>query len=175
MVFNNISMVGIRVKTGDIFAVKINSEVKKYFQYLCSDLAQLNSDVIRVFDSEYRIDATPDLLEVIDDKIQFYAHVFLRLGYKMGYWEKVGNVKETGKTDHILFRSSDDYGHKLGDEPIKVSANWYVWNINDEQYKKVGKLIGENRKAEIGIVVNPQDIVTRMRAGKYDFFFPDYQ
>ena len=51
----------------------------------------------------------------------------------------------------------------MGAEKIKVSENWYVWHINDEDFTRVGRLEGENRKAEIGVVVNPYDIVERIK------------
>jgi hypothetical protein len=93
----------------------------------------------------------------------------------MSLWEKIGNTSETGNTTQIIFRSTNDYGSKVGEEPIKVSNNWHVWHINDENFTHVGKLTGENRKAEIGVVVIPHDIVCRMKTGKYDFFYPDFE
>ena len=36
-------------KIGDVFVVKVDDKSKKYFQYIISDLTQLNSDVIRAF------------------------------------------------------------------------------------------------------------------------------
>jgi hypothetical protein len=49
-----------------------------------------------------------------------------------------------------------------------------AWKINEDP-KSVGRLNGENRHAEIGIVVNPLDIVERMRAGKYNFVYPEFE
>ena len=73
----------------------------------------------------------------------------------MNLWKKVGNISDVGKIDDILFRGSSDSGSKVGEENVKVSERWYVWRINDKDFTKVGKLKGENRKADIGIVVNP--------------------
>ncbi|MBX3102796.1 MAG: hypothetical protein KF690_09830 [Bacteroidetes bacterium] len=154
----------ISTKVGDVFSVRIDANSKKYFQYIISDLTQLNSDVIRVFKKVYSINTNPDLIEVINGEVEFYAHCITKLGIKMAYWEKVGNVAYVGGIDHILFRDSEDYGNPQ----IKVSENWWVWKINEEQ-KQVGKLIGENQKAEIGLVINPESIVYRMRTGEYDF------
>jgi hypothetical protein len=92
----------------------------------------------------------------------------------MNYWESVGNIANTGNTTNILFRDTNDYGSKPG-EQIKVSNNWYVWKINDNDFTRVGKLEGENRKAEVGIVISPDSIVHRMQTGKYDFVYPDYE
>jgi hypothetical protein len=165
-------MARVVTKVGDIFCVKLDDNTKQYFQYVANDLTQLNSDVIKVFKNTYPIDANPDLEEVVKGETAFYAHCVTSLGVKMNVWEKVGKVPVVDQFD-VLFRGTNDYGHKLGDEPIKLSNNWYVWNINGS-FKRVGKLEGENQKSEIGIVVNPFDIVHRMRTGKYDFFYPGY-
>lgn len=154
-------------KIGDVFLAKLDDKTKKYFQYIANDFTQLNSDVIRVFKKEYPLDADPDLSEVVKGEVEFYAHCVTKLGIKLGYWEKVGNVSEVGKTDHILFRSSGD------DPKTKVSHNWWIWKIGEEQ-KPVGKLQGDNRKAEIGSVIPPDSLVHRMRTGEYDFVYPDF-
>ncbi len=157
-------------KIGDVFSAKIDDNNKKYFQYIVRDLTQLNSDVIRAFRKVYPINANPDLSEIINGEVEFYAHCVTKLGIKMGYWEKVGNVSNLGKTGHILFRDSGDYGNSQ----IKISQDWWVWKINEEQ-KRVGKLVGENQKAEIGLIINPESIVYRMRTGEYDFkAYPSY-
>ncbi|MDR2914062.1 MAG: hypothetical protein LBV74_04415, partial [Tannerella sp.] len=76
---------------------------------------------------------------------------------------------------HILFRDTNDCGCKVGEEPVRISNKWYVWHINDENFTRVGKLVGENRKSEIGIVMDAESIVHRMRTGKYDGFYPDFE
>lgn len=165
-------MARVITKIGNVFSVKLDDNNKKYFQYVANDLTQLNSDVIRVFKKTYPIDANPDLAEVVKDEVMFYAHCVIKWGIKMSVWEKAGKAAIEEKLD-VLFRDTNDYGHKLGDEPIKVSNNWYVWKIN-EDFKDVGKLEGENQKAEIGVVVNPFDVVERMKTGKYSFVYPGY-
>lgn len=155
-------------KIGDVFKVKIDNNSNKYFQYIISDLTQLNSDVIRAFKKAYPININPDLSEIVNGKVEFYAHCVTKLGLKMKYWESVGNNNNVGSFDNVLFRCS-------GDNPqIKVSDNWWIWKINEEQ-KPVGKLEGENRKAEIGSVIPPDSIVHRMQTGKYDFVYPGYE
>jgi hypothetical protein len=155
-------------KTGDVFSVKIDNSNKKYFQYIVSDLTQLNSDVIRAFKKVYPLNANPDLSEIVKGYVEFYAHCVTKLGLKMGCWEKVGNIADVGNFDEVLFRSS-------GDNPqMKVSQNWWIWKINEEQ-KLIGKLEGENKKSEIGSVIPPDSIVHRMQTGKYDFVYPEYE
>jgi hypothetical protein len=166
-------MVRVISKVGDIYSVLLNDGTKKYFQYIANDATQLNSEVIRAFKRKYAIEAKPDLEEIIKDEIDFFAHCFIKLGVKRELYIKVGNISQVG-TLEILFRGTNDHGHKLGEEPIKVSTNWYVWKINDDKFTHVGKLTMENQNAEIGLVVNPYDIVARMETGKYNFVYPGY-
>ena len=53
-------------RIGDVFSVKMDNNKKKYLQYVISDLTQLNSDVIRVFKTEYPDDKNPNLLEIVN-------------------------------------------------------------------------------------------------------------
>jgi hypothetical protein len=157
-----------RIKIGDVFSVKIGDHEKKYFQYIANDLTQLNSQVIRAFQGIYHGVDAPELKEIIKGEVEFYAHCFFKIGFKLRYWEKVGNVQEVGETE-VIFRDSNDYGNPK----IKISRNWYVWKIN-EPFVKVGELEGRNKNAEIGVVIPPDSIVHRMRTGKYDFVYPGY-
>ena len=168
-------MTRANTKIGDIFEVKISDTHKKYFQYIISDLTQLNSDVIRAFKKSYPIESIPELAEIINDEVDFYAHCVTKWGITLGLWEKVGNSKNVGPTDQILFRGTSDYGIKEGDELVKISNNWHIWHINDEYFTDVGKLQGKNRNAEIGVVINPYDIVERIKTGKYKFFYPGFK
>ncbi|MCS3557659.1 MULTISPECIES: hypothetical protein [unclassified Sphingobacterium] len=167
-------MARINTKLGDVFFVKINDNSKKYFQYVTSDLTQLNSDVIRVFKNIYPMDVNPDLLEIVSGEVEFYAHCVTKLGVKMNLWEKIGNISEVGNITNIMFRGTTDYGVWIGEEPIRISKKWYVWTVN-KPFKDVGKLEGENREADIGVVVNPYDIVERIKTGKYNFFYPGFE
>jgi hypothetical protein len=168
-------MIRKNTKIGDIFTVKLDNSKKKYFQLIAFDLTQLNSDVIRAFKQEYPSESDIDLLEIVNGEVEFYAHCVTKLGLRIGLWEKVGNTSEIGDISNILFRDTNDYGAQVGAEKIKVSENWYVWRINDKDFTRVGKLEGENRKAEIGVVINPYDIVERIKKGKYDFVYPDFE
>jgi len=162
-------MTKLNTKIGDVFSVKIDDYHKKYLQYIISDLTQLNSDVIRAFKKVYPIDDNPELSEIVNGEVQFYAHCVTKWGMKLGHWKKVGNIDDVGKMDHILFRDSGDYGNPK----IKVSQDWWVWKINEEQ-KHVGRLTVEHQKAEIGIVMDAESIVHRMCKGTYDGFYPSY-
>lgn len=155
--------------------MKISDSEKRYFQLVAYDLTQLNSDVIRVFKRVYDMDANPPLSEIIKDEVEFYAHCVTKAGPKLSLWDKVGYISDVGDTHHIIFRDSMDYGVKLGEERVKVSHNWYIWHINDDKFTHIGELTGEYRKSDIGLVVTPYDIVDRIRTGKYQFSYPDFE
>ncbi|WP_035644067.1 hypothetical protein [Flavobacterium sp. ASV13] len=165
----------VMIKKGDVFFVKINENSKRYFQYITNDLKQLNSDVIRCFKKTYSLEEKPNLDEIIKDEIFFYAHCVTKWGVKLGYWEKSGNITDVGTFEHILFRDTNDYGTIRGQEPIKVSNSWFVWRIGDLKSTFIGKLEGDNRNAEIGIVMDPESIVHRIKTGEYDGSYPDYE
>jgi hypothetical protein len=157
-------------KIGDVFEVVIDDKAKKYFQYITNDLTQLNSDVIRVFKRQYPIKATLNVSEIVADEVEFYAHCVTKWGIKLGCWKKVGNHTEVGKFDQVLFIDSRDYG----DPSIKVSHNWWVWKINEEQ-NYIGKLTEKYKNAEIGVVIAADRIVNQMQTGEYNFVYPEYE
>ena len=98
----------------------------------------------------------------------------MSLGIRLNLWEKVGKVEFADKID-VFFRGTEDFGTKNGKSKALISENWYVWQIGDNKTLKVGKLTGEYRNAEIGLVVNPHEIVERIRTGKYVYFYPGYE
>ena len=158
---------------GDIFVVKME-DCQKYFQYIADDMTMLNSRVIRSFTTKYPLDSTPDFKEIVKGEVEFYAHTSIKLGIKLGLWNKVGNNPDTGSTEHILFRSTKDFGHDPGEEPVEISSRWEVWRINEE-FRYVGKLQGENRNAEIGEVKAPAGILHRIKTGEYYGKYPGFE
>jgi|SRR5450755_305245 len=162
-----------RTKPGDIFSIRLDGYSKKYFQYIANDPNQLNSDVIRVFKKRYTSDIVMNFEELVKEEVEFYAHCVIKWGIQLDYWEKAGKSKDVGTLD-VLFRNTNDYGAKPG-EQMKISEKWFVWKIKESGYTRVGKLVGENQKSEIGVVIPPDSIVHRMKTGKYDFVYPDYE
>jgi hypothetical protein len=152
-------MARVIIKIGDLFAAKVSDKSKKYFQFIAVDNTQLGSHVIRGFQTEFPVDTSPDPAEIVRQPVAFYAHAFLRTGVKLNFWEKVGNSPEIGRLDHILFRGTNDYGHKLGEKPVEISHIWYVWKINDPNFTRIGELRGPYKDAFVGIVFNPLDII----------------
>ena len=165
----------VRTRIGNVFCVKVSEHTKRYFQFIALDLTQLNSDVIRVFKKVYDMDASPSLSEIISDDVDFYAHCVVKFGVKFSLWEKVGYIADVGDTSLVLFRNTNDCSIKTGEEMVKVSHRWYVWHINDDDFTRAGDLKGENRKADIVIVVTPHDIVDRIKTGKYQFAYPGFE
>lgn len=154
---------------GDVFFVKLDDVSKKYFQYVTNDLSQLNSDVIRVFEKIYPIDVEFNVDDVINGKVEFYAHTSVNAGVKRRMWQRIGRAPYPREID-VLFRDSRDYGNPN----ILYSEQWYVWRIN-EAFCYIGKLKKEYHNSEVGIIISPDCIVHRMQTGKYDFFYPKFE
>jgi hypothetical protein len=177
MVSNNSKikiMAKLSTKIGDVFSVKIDDNGERYFQLVAFDLTQLNSDVIRAFKKVYPINTNPDLIEIVNGEVEFYAHCVTKLGLKMNLWKNVGNTYKIGNTNNILFRDTNDYGSKEGEEPIKLSNKWFVWHINDKNFTQVGKLKNDYKKAYIGLVINPLGIIELLKGNKYPINYPDF-
>jgi len=154
-------------KPGDIFAVKVDANSQKFMQYVTNDITQLNSDVVRVFKGVHSLDSNPTASEIIHKEVDFYAHCVLKWGLKLGYWTKFGTSTDVGHLN-IYFRSSAD------DPKVPVSSDWWVWIVNTQQ-EHVGRLTEQNKNAEIGSVIPPQSLIYRMKHGKYDFVYPNYE
>jgi hypothetical protein len=52
---------------------------------------------MRAFKRKYSIDENAELAEIVKDEIDFYAHVFAKLGVKMNLWKKMGNSPNVGR------------------------------------------------------------------------------
>ncbi|WP_299223799.1 Imm26 family immunity protein [uncultured Psychroserpens sp.] len=159
----------IVVKRGDVFEVKLNNNKKGYFQFIMLDTTQLNSEVIRVFKRKYEINENPNLNDIIESDIDFYAHVIIKFGIKMNLWRKIGNIPISKNITNPSFRDTKDYGTSN----IEVSNKWFKWKAN-ESFIEVGILNEDETKLDIGIVVTPLDIVDKMNTGKYNFVYPKY-
>jgi hypothetical protein len=155
----------IITKIGDLFSVEIDEKRVRFFQYIANDLTQLNSSVIRVFKKIHQKEESPDWNEVIKGEVQFFTHTILKIGIELGHWKKVGKSSEIGACD-IFFRASGD----IANPKVKISEDWYIWKINQPMIR-VGKLKGENQKAEVGSVINSASIVHRIKTGE-NFSYP---
>ncbi|MBF0576043.1 hypothetical protein [Dysgonomonas sp. GY617] len=156
-------------KIGDIFCAQVDGTTKRYLQYIISDMEQLNSDVIRAFKKVYPIDATPILEEIVSDQVDFYAHCVTKAGIKFGFWQTVGNSPQVGDTD-ILFRDKRDWTISKG----KTDDDWWIWYVN-QPFDHVGKLSEENRKADLGLIFHPEDIVCKLKTGTLGNIFAHFE
>ena len=167
----------IVTKIGDIFCVEVDNAYKRYFQYFCNDLTQLNSDVIRVFKKRYPMDYKPKSEDIVKDDVDFYAHTILRNGIEDGLWYKVGKSKgEFEEEKKIpLFGTCDDTKYVNG-ESVKVDPdnNWYLWKISCP-FKSIGTLPENYRDmVDWGSVKPDVEIFNRIKYGYYRWTSPGY-
>ena len=165
----------VLTKIGDIFSIPINKKEKRYMQLIAFDLTQLNSDVVRIFEKKYAIEDNPDMESIIEDNVLVCAHCVTKFGVQRDLWEKVGKSPDVGNIREIIFKGTSDYGHKQGEEPIKLSYNWHIWRIGDENFTNVRNLEDENRKAYMGLVINPLGIVELAKGNKYPLNYPAFE
>ena len=156
-------------RIGSIYQVEVDAERVRYFWDVGTDHSQLGSALIVVFKRSYPKSAVLDFDEIITDEVDFYCHATILVGKKLGYWSKVGFRRVT-RSFPMIFRCSSDYGNPA----VRISERWYVWQPN-EPYRSVGRLSGDLTKAEIGVVLSPDAVVSRIRTGVYDMFFPAYE
>jgi hypothetical protein len=144
---------------GDVFCVVIDGTYKRYLQYIVND-AMKAGNIIRVFKKKYNTDENPDLSEIVTDKIDFYAQCTIEVGTELGFWSYMGNIKNIGNTDNIIFRSKKDYSDSA------IQDDWWIWKVS-KPFEYVGKLNKENSKAELGLIFHPEKIVERLKTGSY--------
>ncbi len=152
----------IVTRKGDIFCVEIDNKFKAYFQYITTDMTQLNSTVIRVFKKHYPMDYVPDFDEIVREDVHFYAHTILRPGLNEGAWYKVGSNKEVGDVDNIMFSLFQDVN--FADK--KKSYSWYIWRIN-QRTEYIGEMKEEYKKYDRGWVYSYINIVEKIRTGHF--------
>lgn len=138
-------------KIGDVFEVIISETEKRYMQYVVSDITNLNSDVIRVFKKKYSLTERPNIDNIVEDEVMFYAHCDSKQGIKMEFWTLYGNTNKVGNTDDIFFRITTDHG-------VEVSYQWYIWRVN-QKYQYIGKLVGNQKKYDLGYVYTVKSIL----------------
>jgi hypothetical protein len=155
-------------RIGSIYSVEVDGDRVRYFWDVGTDQSQLGSALIVVFRCSYPKSVAPNFDEIVSDDVDFYCHATVLVGKKMGCWSKIG-FRPVTRTFPMLFRDSSDYGNPS----VRVSERWHVWEPN-QPFREVGRLTGDLKKAEIGVVFPPRDIVNRIRTGFYDIFYPAY-
>ncbi len=167
----------IVTKIGDVYCVEVDKEYKRFFQYFCDDMEQLNSSVIRVFKKRYSMDYNPNVEEIVSDEVDFYTHTIIRYGIEWGYWYKVG--KSNGEFEEEikipLFGSCFDMSYENSQcRKVDPNTNWYIWNINQPE-TKIGILPEKLRDiVEPGSVFPEVEIMDRLKYGYFRYTSPMY-
>ncbi len=159
----------IVTKIGNVFCAEIDGKYKCFFQYIMNDLVQLNSSVIRVFKRRYPMDYKPDMEEIVNDEVLFYAHTILYAGIMYDAWYKVGKSMNLGEEEcrNVLFGYTNDTIFDESGHPRTVnrSDNWMVWHIGEE-FNYIGKLPEKYfGNIEDGVVIPYIGIIDRMKYG----------
>ena len=169
----------IITKIGDIFCAEIDRKYKNYFQYISNDSTQLNSSVIRVFNSHYPIDAAVSNEMILNDNVAFYAHTVLRAGIQAGAWNKVGFAQFISDDlfQNIYFcnvETSCDIlnktveNHLFGNiEKADMQSLWRIWRVNEpaERIKDLSSY--KTDSLALGAVYPYSSILFKMKYGYY--------
>ena len=159
-------------RLGDIYRVPIENDSVRFFHFIAKDSTDLNSDVIRIFKRHYHSDDSPSINDILNDEVECHMHTFLRLGIKMGLWEKYSfHAIATEEIIDIAFRESCDFGNYPGQKI--VSKNWEIWHINKPRIK-VGELPVAYQKADIGLVFSPHSVMKRLNGKELYVLYPTY-
>ena len=158
----------VYTKKGDIYEVNIDDTYKRYIQLIGYDLECLNSDTFRVFKKTYPLDYSPTIDEILNDEIDFYVHSFASGGIHDGIWNLVYRSKNVGNLDDIKFRTFGEL------PPPGISCAEYVfsesrvWTFNGNNSHLIcGKLPKKWEGAYLGLVVQPEHILYRIKYGKF--------
>ncbi len=157
----------ILIKPGGVFEVKLNSNNKRYFQYITKDTTQLNSQVVAVFKRSYEIKYNPVTSEITSDDIDFYAHTMIRGGLFHKLWDPAGKGAILDRDEKIMFRHTEDYGFVKKE----ISDRWYIWEINNKPIE-VGKLDSKTSLYNVGLVINPFGLFHKIKTDNYKFSYP---
>lgn len=160
----------IVTKIGDVFCVEVDNAYKRYFQYFCNDMSELNSSVIRVFKKRYPMDSNPKPEAIVSDEVDFYAHTILRDGIEDGIWYKIGKVRGNydKEMEVPIFGTCQSSIYNNGNIIfVDPNTNWYIWKINQKPVK-VGILQEQYKNiVERGGVFPCVEIADRIKLGYY--------
>lgn len=163
------------IRIGDIFCAEIDGKFKCYFQYICRDETMMNTQVIRVFNKHYPLSYNPEISEIINDSISFYAHAPIKVGIHFNAWYKVDKCKilpDAKEINNILFGyCSESFcdGCSIDYEDEDPIDNWLIWNINKPmKHLHLHQLTQQYRDSLFnGALEAFCDIVNRIKYGYY--------
>ena len=159
-----------RLKKGDVFIYKTTNNQFRFFQFIGKDKTNLDSDVVRIFKTTYENDMIAPSI-IINGIVESYVHTFVNWGGRMGLWSYYAGIGDIG-SEHILFRSSKDYGLYPG--KVIVSDKWEVWLINGPKVF-VGKLPPQYYDSYIGDIYGPEVLADKLDSNVDPIsFYPQY-
>jgi hypothetical protein len=163
--FASVELRVMRRRIGDIYRLRLANGKVGYMQHLANDLSQLGGNVVLVLSRKYlpTEDVNFDHLSVHDG---FFAHVFLKAGETLGIWERVKSGRPAVHEPLPIVWSI--YSHK--DSMLETSENWQVWRTNEQMHAPFSQK--ELDDSELGIVINPTQIVQRIEHSTYSFRHP---
>jgi len=151
----------LKLEIGDIFCVKISNEKYKFFQFILCDKFQMESDVIQVFSTISDHCLFENLSDIIKSDIEFYVCTSCKVGFKQGYWEKIGNIPIENKLEIPPFISIEDVS-----PTITKSHNWRIRNVN-EDYQFIGELPSDYKNLTQDGVWPAKYVVNKIETGKF--------
>jgi len=118
------------------------------------------------------MDYKPVIDDIVNDKVEFYAHTVLKFGIVEGAWHKVGKSKELGLDAlfNVFFAcfiwpiQKEKYNPQFWD--------WNIWKFGEEWTVVHGLSEEIRKKMERGDIFNWRSIVDRIKNGYYDS--PDF-
>ncbi len=160
------------VKPGNIYKVVLENGVVRFFQFIGKDRTELNSDVIKIFARHYNSSDNPNVETILHDDTECYMHTIVKVGIKLGYWEKFCSAKAIIEAP-IFFRTSQDVG--LFPKQHFISHRWVVWEMNGE-WCEVGDLPVSHYKTDLGTVFAPFGVIYRLQTGENPIrYYPSYE
>lgn len=152
-------MVARRV-IGDLYEIPLGNGTLAYMQHVNSDAEQLGSAVVRVF-AEHYLESTKTTSELISrGATAFYAHVLPKAGETLRIWRKFGRAP-VGPIPRLLW-----YSCPVEQLRNAVSMEWTVWETSEKR-ECVSSRDPRLDQAEFGMVMSPQNILERIRTGKW--------
>jgi hypothetical protein len=152
----------MRRRIGDIYRARLSGGEYAFMQHSANDSTQLNSNVVFVMSEKYQATQEVKQIEACEG---FFAHVFLKAGETLNIWERVGWREPAIVEIPVTWAKCRDEDLRL-----EVSDNWRVWRTNEKMRAPLNQ--DELTRAELGIVINPTQIVERMERSAYSFKYP---
>lgn len=145
-----------QTRIGDIFEILTSPQTKRYMQFILVDSSCLGGWCIRVFKKKYHADDKPNIEEIVSDKVDFYCLTYaIGRGVLDKLWTKVGNSKELGSFDNIIFKQTDI-----------INGGWRIWRAK-HKVKRYRTLPKKYATASMGALLAPSSVVKRIQTGRW--------